>query len=69
MIKRFCDRCGNEIKVAYIRLWIGITRDDGIELCEPCTDALYRFMGMNTGGGYEKLDSEIESKGKQDDDE
>lgn len=63
MIKRFCDRCGNEMKVAYIRLWIGIARDDGIELCEPCTDALYRFMGMNTaGGGYEKLDSEIEQK-------
>ena len=61
MVKRFCDRCGKEIKVAHIRLWIGIARDDGKELCEPCTDALYRFMGMNTpGGGYKKLDSEIE---------
>lgn len=63
MIKRFCDRCENEMKVAYIRLWIGHTRDDGMELCEHCTDALYRFMGINTpSGGYEKLDSEVLEK-------
>lgn len=61
MIKCFCDRCGEEmkVKVPYMKVFFG-SRDSGKELCEKCSDALYRFMGINTpGGGYEKLDSEV----------
>lgn len=59
MRKIFCDRCGEEMKVPYINVWIGFRDGAGTELCEKCSDALNRFMGRNTpGGGYEKLDSE-----------
>ena len=60
MRKVFCDRCGKEMKVPYINVWITARDRDAMELCEPCTDALYRFMGISTpGGGYEQLDSEM----------
>ena len=60
MRKIFCDRCGEEMKVPYINVWIGFREGAGIELCENCSDALNRFMGRNTpGSGYEKLDSEV----------
>lgn len=60
MRKLFCDRCGEEMKIPYIRVWVGLRDGNGQELCEKCCDALYRFMGINTpGGGYEKLDSEV----------
>ena len=60
MRKLFCDRCGDEMKWSHINVWIGSRTSDGLELCEKCSDALYRFMGINTaGGGYEKLDSEV----------
>lgn len=60
MRKIICDRCGEEMKAPYINVRIGWRDCDGLELCEPCTEALYRFMGINTpGGGYEKLDSEV----------
>jgi len=65
MRKYFCDRCDNEMKIPYIRLWIGMQTNQAQELCEPCADALYRFMGINTpGGGYEKLDSEVMEEGE-----
>lgn len=59
MRKVFCDRCGNEMKIAFINIYIGSRDRTGLEICEPCTDALYRFMGVNTQSGYEKLDSEV----------
>jgi hypothetical protein len=53
------------MKIPYIRLWIGMQTNQAQELCEPCADALYRFMGINTpGGGYEKLDSEVMEEGE-----
>lgn len=60
MRKLFCDRCGDEMKIAFVNIYIGSRDRVGLDICEKCTDALYRFMGMNTpGGGYEKLDSEV----------
>lgn len=60
MRKVICDRCGNEMKVPHINVWLGTRASDGLDLCEYCADALYRFMGINTpSGGYEKLDSEV----------
>ena len=57
MKKIICDRCGNEMKIAYINIFIGRISGEPLDLCEYCANALYRFMGMNTAG-YEKLDSE-----------
>lgn len=69
MRKIFCDRCGEEMKVPYINVWIG-SREGATELCEKCSDALNRFMGRNThGGGYEKLDSEVPELRKEGDPE
>lgn len=66
MRKVFCDRCGEEMKVPYINVWIGWRDRDAMEMCEKCCDALYRFMGMNTpGGGYEKLDSEMGGEARE----
>lgn len=60
MRKLFCDRCGEKMRFAQMNVWIGSRASDGLELCEKCCDALYRFMGINTpGGGYEKLESEV----------
>lgn len=60
MLRRFCDRCNEEMKVPHINVWLGSRTSNCLELCEKCTDAFYRFMGINTpGGGYEKLDSEV----------
>lgn len=60
MRKLFCDRCGEEMKVPYKRVWIGFREDDALELCKKCSDALDRFMGIDTpGGGYEQLESEV----------
>lgn len=59
MKRVFCDRCNTEIKIAFIQLWIGRRDGEPLDMCEECTEALYRFMGMNTAGqGYEKLESE-----------
>ncbi len=59
MRKVYCDRCGEEMKVPHMNVWIGLQYAAATELCEKCSDALYRFMGINTpGGGYERLDSE-----------
>ena len=60
MRKLFCDRCGDEMNIAFIKIYIGSRDHGGMEICEKCTGALFRFMGMNTpGSGYEKLDSEV----------
>ena len=59
MRKVYCDRCGEEMKAPHMNVLIGLQYDVATELCEKCSDALYRFMGINTpGGGYERLDSE-----------
>ena len=57
MKKLFCDRCGHEMQIAYVGLWVGRLSGEPLDLCENCANALYRFMGMNTAG-YEKLNSE-----------
>ena len=63
MKRVFCDRFNTEMKIAFIHLWIGRLESEPLDMCEQCTEALYRFMGMNTaGGGYEKLDSEVAEK-------
>lgn len=60
MRKIFCNRCGGEMRLPYIYVWIGLREGPETELCEKCSDALDRFMGRNTpGGGYEKIDSEV----------
>lgn len=59
MKKLFCDRCGEEIKIAHIHIWLKQGYEP-FDICEPCANAFYRFMGIDTaGGGYEKLDSEV----------
>ena len=60
MRKIICDRCGDELRKSYIHLWTNQGMCEPLDMCEKCTDAFYRFMGINTpGGGYEKLESEV----------
>lgn len=58
MKRLFCDRCGNEMQVAYKRVWISLQFGTPVELCQNCADALDRFMGTDSAG-YEKITSEV----------
>lgn len=62
MIRFFCDRCGNEINVpnpysVYLAREIGASSEYEMDVCESCSEALKRFLGINSAG-YEQLESE-----------
>ena len=63
MKRMFCDRCGNEIGIAQIHIWVGVRDKEPLDICEYCADAFYRFMGIGNAG-YEKLDSEYDEGGE-----